>query len=93
MRFLITNYNNNYSTRAANNNIFVLMPNCDIYKTSIRYITLWNSYGMPENPKLCENTAEFKCVYKEYLCACYIFYSLLFCLFVYLSGPNCKTVL
>ena len=33
MRFLITNYNNNYSTRAASNTIFVLsMPNCEIYK-------------------------------------------------------------
>ena len=84
-----TNQYHNYSTSAASNNIFVLSkPNCKIYKTSFRYyaVNLWNS--LPDNVKLCENIAEFRRVYTSCtVYICYIFYSLLFCYFVYLSGP------
>ena len=63
-----THQYHSYNTRAASNNILILnKPNCEIFKTSMRYygINLWNS--LSNSLKSCQSVNEFKYVYKNIL--------------------------
>ena len=63
-----THQYHSYNTRAASNNILILnKPNCEIFKTSMRYygINLWNS--LSNSFKSCQSVNEFKYVYKNIL--------------------------